>query len=125
MVFKLPLVKAREYSFFNPYSIVSFICMGLAVILYLKGPVFWPLFMKNWPIVPVNILFALFFLNGGYAIIRPGLMKPDDIGTLLIDDQNKIVIINEDVRSVELPFEDINRIEFDIKGYKNLMDNLH
>jgi hypothetical protein len=125
MVFKLPIVKAKEYSFVSIYSITSLILMAITVYLFIAGPASWPIFMKNWPSLLTNILFACLFLNGGFALLRPSLAKPENVGTLIIDDVNKKVIIEEDLKNIELPFDEINRIDFEIKGYKNLMDNLH
>jgi hypothetical protein len=92
MVFKLPIVKAKEYSFVSIYSITSLILMAITVYLFIAGPASWPIFMKNWPSLLTNILFACLFLNGGFALLRPSLAKPENVGTLIIDDVNKKVI---------------------------------
>ena len=77
MVFKLPIVKAKEYSFVSTYSITSLILMALTIYLYIADPTSWPNFMKNWPSLLINILFACLFLNGCFALLRPSLAKPE------------------------------------------------
>lgn len=123
MQFKLPLARSQEINTINVYSIVSVSFAIISIYLFFSGIQHWPLFLQKLPSYLVNGLFFILFINAGYAIIRPGIAKPDEIGMLIIDDQENLLRIEEDLQIIKLSFSEINRIEFEIKGCKNLMDN--
>ena len=125
MVFALPLVQTRERTLLNPFSIISITLFLFVLYLFFGGEAAWPKFLKNLPEFAVYLGMIVLCMNGIFAFLQPSLIKPEAIGCMEINDEFQIIIINQYGQRLEITFEEINKIEFEIKGSKNFTGNFY
>lgn len=125
MVYALPVVQTKEDSIMNPLSILSIILFLIVIYLFFGGMDSWPKFLKDLPEFAVYLGMVLIFINGIYTFLRPSLISPENIGCMELNDETREIIVTLHGRITEISFSEINRINFEIKGPKELMGNLN
>lgn len=124
MVYALPIVQTREQSIMNPFSVISIALFLIVIYLFFGGMVAWPKFLQDLPEFAVYLGMILLFLNGIYAFLRQSLASPENIGCMELNDELSELIVTLFGRKTEIAFSEINRINFEIKGPKDLIGNL-
>lgn len=124
MISKLKLVETRAASIVNPYGIFSMMLLLVALYMLFADKNSLPGPLKTLSPVMFYSIIGLLFINGFFALKR-SLAKPEEIGTLNVDETRQKIVIEVDLDKHEINFADINRVDFDIRGYKSLTDNLY